>query len=166
MCAFYCRPDGERSRVTRTLLNLQILQRCTETTVWLWIRNYEIYLKVTTPQPSLVESGSTKIIWNVCTTKKRLSVTSFAIIVHPNRSALFRSSFVPFAVNLVGMIISARLGFWSFTRIWSRRTRRKEVISYLSCSSTPQGNRLYSSNPDIGVCDTSESTLISPSNWW
>ena len=156
-----------RDRVSRALCSIS--KSCSGALKRQWVTvgaTTEIYLKVTTPQPSLVESGSTKIIWNVCTTKKRLSVTSFAIIVHPNRSALFRSSFVPFAVNLVGMIISARLGFWSFTRIWSRRTRRKEVISYLSCSSTPQGNRLYSSNPDIGVCDTSESTLISPSNWW
>ena len=140
---------------------------------------------VTTPQPSRVESGSTKIIWNVCTTRNRRNETSSfqsyqkyrvhrtratlnmldnipCIIVQPSKSALFKSSLVPLEVSLVGVIISAKLGFSSCMERWSRRTNRNEVISYRSCSSTPHGNRFDKSSPDIGVWDTSEITEISP----
>ena len=143
---------------------------------------------VTTPQPSRVESGSTKIIWNVCTTRNRRNETSSfqsyqkswirvprtgqnchftfdnipCIIVQPSKSALFKSSLVPLEVSLVGVIISAKLGFSSCIERWSRRTNRNEVISYRNCSSTPHGNRFDKSSPDIGVWDTSEITEISP----
>ena len=73
------------------------------------------------------------------------------IIVQPSKSALFKSSLVPLEVSLVGVIISAKLGFSSCIERWSRRTNRNEVISYRSCSSTPHGNRFDKSSPDIGV---------------